>query len=216
VLVAATVIFGVTLAEYRRVDLGDHRLTIGHIPAIEWPDVNFVADLVPDPPQPWKPCVRGLGNRALHVELKDRLGRRCPLLGQSKVFVRASAIWRAFFTVPDEIDVSVFLVGRPVLAEVVEKFGPRLELVVLKVVEREREAVVDPGDESDVLPGLFNQPLSDLFAVPVLVGLLGRSWGQNAAGRYRPLPAVGLPAGSSPKVLREHREDRERSTNQTG
>ena len=33
--------------------------------------------------------------------------------------------------------------------------------------------MVDPGDECDVLVDLFDQPLGDLLAVPVLVGLLG-------------------------------------------
>ena len=44
--------------------------------------------------------------------------------------------------------------------------------------DREREPVLDPGDESDLLLGLclhlFDQPLGDLFAAPIIVRLFSR------------------------------------------
>ena len=70
----------------------------------------------------------------------------------------------------NEIDVSVVCVGWPVLAKVVEELGPRCEIVSFKVGDRERESVVDPGDEASARSGLLDKPFGDFppSSVPLL------------------------------------------------
>ncbi len=123
-----------------------------------------------------------LATESLNVELENGLGGTRPLLRQPEISVRSRAIRWAFISISDEIDVSVFLIGGPVLAEIIEKLRPRIELVPLKVVEWKREAVIDPGDEGDVLLGLADQPFGNFLPAPVLVGFLGRGWREDATG----------------------------------
>ena len=55
--------------------------------------------------------------------------------------------------------------------------------------------MIDPGDESDVFLGLFDQPFSDFLAAPVLVTLLGRRWRQNPPRLFGVEGGVDLQCG---------------------
>ena len=126
----------------------------------------------------------GLGDGALDIELEDRLCGRCPLLRQPQLRWLANPIWCAFVTAPDRIDGRGIVVGRPVLAEVVEKIGPRCELIPLEMPNREREAMVDPSDEAPAGSSLFYKPYGDFFPRPVPGPWSGRC---NPFGK----PAIG-------------------------
>ena len=57
------------------VNFGNNRLSVRHIPDVEWPDVILVANFFSDPTQPGKAGMSRLGNTSLHIKLKDRLCR---------------------------------------------------------------------------------------------------------------------------------------------
>src|SRR5262249_22766218 len=111
-----------------------------------------------------------LRHAALHVEEEHGLRRGSPLLCQPEVRGRASAV-RPFL--PNEVNVGVVAVRGPVPAEVFEEAFPRLELVLLEVARRKREAVVDSGYEPGFRAGLVDEPLGDLHSAPVPVGTIG-------------------------------------------
>ena len=67
-LVGSAVLLRIPIAKDRRVDLGDDRFVLGHFPAVERPEMHFVADLLSDAPQPRDSGVRGFGDGALNIE----------------------------------------------------------------------------------------------------------------------------------------------------
>ena len=72
-------------------------------------------------------------------------------------------------TVPNEIDVSVVLVGRPMTLEVVEEERPvKWQPVPLKIWQRKREPVVDTDESRRSHGESRDQPLSNATARPVL------------------------------------------------
>lgn len=121
--------------------------------------------------QPGNARVRGLCYRALYVELKDALGRGSPALAQPEFGRLAVAQSRArpvrpgvAFVATNEIDVGVLAMRRPVMHEVVEKLIPTRQLVSFEIGLRKREAVIDAGDEANILLREVNQPLCDFLA----------------------------------------------------
>src|SRR5262249_4243372 len=100
-----------------------------------------------------------------------------------------------------EVNVGVVAVRGPVSAEVFEEALPRLELVLLEVARREREAVVDSGYEPDFRAGLVDEPPGDLHSAPVTVGTIGCLGRANGSW----LLATGSGVGLQPRRARDRR-----------
>jgi hypothetical protein len=89
--------------------------------------------------------MRRLRYRALHVEVKDRLGAPGTYLCDSPqgrpARTRSSV---AAIAIANKIHIGVLLIGRPVALEIVKEHAPiGSEPVFLEVLQRKRKTVVD-------------------------------------------------------------------------
>ncbi len=164
-LVGRTSLPWVTLSEDGRIDLGDHRPSIGNTPPVKRPEMNPISDLLLNSSQPGESSVSGAGNLPLNVEVEDRLGRRGPPVGETKLIVGSCSR----VALPQIKDAIAIVIGGPVLAEVGQEFIPIGEVVPLEVSSGEGEGVVDPGDEAFARSNLLEEPLGHLLATPVPV-----------------------------------------------
>ena len=134
----------IAAAKERRVDLRNDTLALGHVEAIEWPEVDgrFCFEHHAQPQQPRQACVGRGCNLPLHVEVKHAFWSSGPLLAETQL----SRITCARIVVTEEIDVGVRISGRPVAHEVVEELIPGFDPVALHVARRKRERMVNADD----------------------------------------------------------------------
>ncbi len=154
-LIRCAILYRVARAPKSWVNLEDHRLSHWHVPAIEGPEVNSIAQRTSDMKQPRDSGMRGLSHGPLHIEMKYRFGpgrslfRNAPparaSLSRSAVSGRAEA---------HEIDIGMTSIRRPVPLEIVEESGPVWqEAVDFEIAQGKREGVIDADDCRDVAHG---------------------------------------------------------------
>lgn len=71
VLVRVAVFARIRAAPEGRVNLGDDGAARWWSPAVEGPEMQTLAELLPQVTQPWESGVGGLRHAALHIEVKD-------------------------------------------------------------------------------------------------------------------------------------------------
>lgn len=112
---------------------------------------------------------RGLGNGTLNVEAEDRFGGRRPPLRHPEPSVFAHPVPAiAHVAMPDEVDIHVRFVRRPVLLEVEQEVRPvSWKAVAVEVFHGERKAMVKADDGRDVSREFFAEPLGESPPCPV-------------------------------------------------
>ena len=84
--------------------------------------MNPIADVLPDVSQPREAGMRRFCDRSRDIEVEDRLrGPRPPFCQPAPVRITPAGGGISANAVPNEIDVRMFLISRPVLLEVVEE-----------------------------------------------------------------------------------------------
>lgn len=125
VLIRRAVGFGKVPAIERWVNLGDHGTLRRNFPSVERPEMHTRSQIVPYETKPWNARVSRFRHRSLNVEMKDRFRAARPFLGQSSpagIPHAGGAI--SDKTLPDEIDINIVFVGRPVTLEIVKERRP--------------------------------------------------------------------------------------------
>lgn len=133
-----------------------------------------------DVTQPGKAGMGGLGQRAGHIKVKNRFGFACPNLGQTTPSrLAGSGRPVAGKTIPNEINIDIF-VGGPVALEVVEKYLPvRRYMMDLEISQRKREGVIDSNNGRLILEKPLDQPFGEAAPGPIL---LRAGWRLNLNG----------------------------------
>ena len=195
VLVRVAVFAGNRLAPQSRIDLGDDGTARWRSPAVEGPKMHAFAELLAEVAQPRQTGVGGLRHAALHVEVKDGL-RAAAFLGHPP----PTGITRAFGpiamrAVPDEIDIHVVVVRRPVVMEVIEEQGPvGWEAVGFKVAQRKGKRVVDTDKRGRAVAQFGGEPLGEAAACPILARA---GWRRNFGRRLQRCGRVEAQAGQA-------------------
>ena len=166
-----------------RVNFGDDGTAGRRGPAVEGPEMHARTELPPQVTQPRQTGVGGLGHAALHIKVEDGL-RAAAFLGHPPPagITRASGPI-AMRAVPDEIDIHVIVIGRPMMLEVVEELGPvRRESVGLEIAERKRKRMVDADEGRRAVAEFGGKPLGNAAACPIFA----RTWRRrDFGGRLR-------------------------------
>jgi len=183
VLVRVAVFGGKRPAPERRVNFGYDGTARWRGPAVEGPEMHARTKLLPQVTQPRQSGVGGLGHASLNIEVKDGL-RAAPFLGHPPptgiTGARGPIAMRA---VPDEIDIEVIAIGRPVVLEVIEELRPvGRDAVDLEVAQRKGKRVVDTDKRGRAVAQFGCEPFGDAAAGPILTRA---GWRWNFGGRLR-------------------------------
>jgi hypothetical protein len=148
--------------------------------------VDSPAELATEIEQPRQASVGGLGDRALHVEVEDRLGRPSTDFREASPAGVAGALRpQSQVTFADRLHGRVVAIGRPMVVEVFEEGRPVVRQAVgLEIRQGKRKAVVDADQGGHVFAQPLRQPLGDAAAGPVLAGA---GWRQDLRGRRGPI-----------------------------
>ncbi|CUW37708.1 conserved protein of unknown function [Magnetospirillum sp. XM-1] len=93
-------------------------------PAIKRPKVNSVADQFSDVSQPWDPGMGRFRDLALDVKMKVRFGLGALFAQSSPAAVAYSGCAIPNRSIPDEINVNVVAIRRPMSLEIIQKRRP--------------------------------------------------------------------------------------------
>src|ERR1035437_281899 len=140
---------------------------------------------------------RRFGDGTLHVEQEDRFGRGRPLFRQAEPSGLTHPLRAASdVAVPDEVDVDVRFVGRPMLLKIEQEVRPiSWKAVLLEVFDGEREAVVDANDGRRVSREFLAKPFSKTTPRPIQPGARWRLNLYRFAGASRPSTSEPIATG---------------------
>ena len=129
------------------------------------------AKFSPEGEDPGKPGVGRFGDRARHIEVKDRLGTAIMPFGKPA----PAGLTRSLGPLPsDRLNGDAWLISGPVRDKVLEEGRPVVgQAVALEVGEWEGEGVVHADKGRDGLPKPSEQPFGDLLPSPMSGGASG-------------------------------------------
>lgn len=143
-LVAIPAIARKTVAPRCRVDFDDGRLACGYLPTLKRPEMYAIRHAVSEVQKPRNACMGGLRHRSGHVKMKNGFGPCSDLRQASPPRITASSLSVSTLAFPNEIDVGVVHVCRPMLLKVGQKRGPFVgQTVFVEIFQWERKAVVN-------------------------------------------------------------------------
>jgi hypothetical protein len=140
-----------------------------NLPAVERPEMEWPLAPVPQVEEPRQTGECRFGDRTLNVEQEDRFGGRRPPFRQTEPSGLTHPLPAiSHVAVPDEVNVDVRFVGRPMLLEIEQEVRPVSgKAVAVEVGDGEREAVVDADDGRGVRREFLAKPLGETAPRPV-------------------------------------------------
>ena len=185
-----------------------------NLPAVERPETHALTQLPAQVQQPRNPSMRGLGDRPLHVEVENRLGRTGPLFRQAPpagiaTTVSATAVQGA----AEGLDRGIVCIGWPMTLEVTKERRPvRRQVVFLEVAPRKGKAVVDADQRRHLFAQPFRQPFGNTAPCPVLAGA---RWWQDFNGWRGSIRQIDTQAFLGWRWVSAHRSSRSRRIGRT-
>lgn len=143
-LVGSMVLPREALTPQARVDLRDDGYAFRDIPAVEWPEVDSVAQLMAEVAKPGKASMCRFRYRSWNIEVEHGLGgSRANLCQAPPTRITGASFATTVIAVPDKIDIDVVAVSRPVPLEIVKECRPvKRQLAFFEIGQREGQPVI--------------------------------------------------------------------------
>ena len=168
-LIAGAVGAEVGVAPERGIDLGNGGFTPRNLPPVKGPEMYARAELLADEAQPGDARMGGLGDGALHIEMKDGFRGAGAFFGKPPPTGIAHAFGAiARRAIAHKIHIGVIIIRWPMTLKIIEKPRPfRQQPMDFKIAEREGKAVIYADQRGWPIAERFHQPGSDALSGPV-------------------------------------------------